>query len=146
MAVPGPITSQQSAGCHTIIRDWGGTLVTGAADVLEMVTPLGETPGDQPAQLELLPDNVSELAVGAAHSRAAGDPAASRPKPVLPRDALDLESATVLDALPLRGGIGTTAVAARAGLAPATVVRCLGTLAAGGFAERCEGGWRARRP
>jgi DNA processing protein len=116
MAVPGPVTSRQSAGCHAIIRDWAGTLVTGAADVLEMVAPPGAGPGGQP-------------------------PAG----PVLPRDALDLESATVLDALPVRGGIGTTAVAARAGLDPATVVRCLGTLAAGGFAERCAGGWRARR-
>jgi DNA processing protein len=34
MAVPGPVTSQQSAGCHTIIRDWGATLVTSAAQVL----------------------------------------------------------------------------------------------------------------
>ncbi|MGH3166265.1 MAG: DNA-processing protein DprA, partial [Trebonia sp.] len=125
MAVPGPVTSQQSAGCHTIIRDWGGTLVTGAADVLEMTAPLGEEP--------------------AASAPAASGPAAGRPKPVLSRDALDLESATVLDALPMRVGIGTTAVAARAGLDPATVVRCLGALAASGFAERCAGGWRVRR-
>lgn len=119
MAVPGPVTSQQSAGCHAIIRDWGGTLVTGAIDVLEMVAPLGED--------------------------AVNRPAASQAKPVLPRDALDLESAAVLDALPIRGGIGTTAVAARAGLDPGTVVRCLGALAAGGLAQRCEDGWRARR-
>lgn len=140
MAVPGPVTSQQSAGCHTIIRDWAGTLVTGAADVLEMAAPLGETPDDQPSQPGLFPDNVSEIG-----ARMAKRPAVSRAQPVLPRDALDLESATVLDALPIRGGIATTAVAARAGLDPATVVRCLGTLAAGGFAERCAGGWRARR-
>lgn len=145
MAVPGPVTSQQSAGCHVIIRDWGGTLVTGAADVLEMVAPLGEAPDGLPVQLELLPDNASDLAAKAASGAAAAPPAAGRAKPVLPRDALDMESAAVLDALPMRGGIGTTAVAARAGVDPGSVVRCLGTLAASGFAERCAGGWRARR-
>jgi len=32
MAVPGPVTSAQSAGCHRIIRDWGASCVTRAAD------------------------------------------------------------------------------------------------------------------
>ena len=35
MAVPGPVTSAQSAGCHRIIRDWGATCVTRADDVIE---------------------------------------------------------------------------------------------------------------
>jgi DNA processing protein len=35
MAVPGPVTSEQSAGCHQIIRDWHATLVTSAADVID---------------------------------------------------------------------------------------------------------------
>jgi DNA processing protein len=38
MAVPGPITSQQSAGCHTIIRDWSGTLVTRPAHLIDAIT------------------------------------------------------------------------------------------------------------
>jgi len=33
--VPGPVTSDTSAGCHTIIRQWRGELVTSAADVIE---------------------------------------------------------------------------------------------------------------
>ena len=41
MAVPGPVTSAQSAGCHRIIRDWGATCVTCAGDVIEMLAPLG---------------------------------------------------------------------------------------------------------
>ena len=41
MAVPGPVTSAQSAGCHRIIREWGATCVTRAADVIEMLSPLG---------------------------------------------------------------------------------------------------------
>lgn len=36
-AVPGPITSAASAGCHRILREYGGACVTAAADVLEMI-------------------------------------------------------------------------------------------------------------
>ena len=64
---------------------------------------------------------------------------------VLDRDQLDLDAAAVLDALPRRGGMGPASIADRAGLDLGTVMRCLGALAAGGFAERCEQGWRARR-
>jgi len=120
MAVPGPITSEMSVGCHRIIREWQGTLVTTTTEVIEHLSPLGTAPA-----VVSTPD---------------------RPvPPVLGRDDLDLESATVLDAMPHRGGMGSIRIAQRAGLPPATVVRCLGELAAGGFTERCEEGWRLRR-
>ncbi len=122
MAVPGPVTSDQSAGCHQIIRDWAGTLVTSAADVIEQLSPLTAVPPPGTA--------------------VPGQPAA---RPVLPRDQLDLDSARVLDAMPRRGGLGTVRVAERAGLAPVTVAGCLGRLATAGFVERCEDGWRLRR-
>jgi DNA processing protein len=35
MAVPGPVTSAMSAGCHQLIREHGAALVTSAADVLQ---------------------------------------------------------------------------------------------------------------
>ena len=41
MAVPGPVTSAQSAGCHRIIREWGASCVTRAADIIELLSPLG---------------------------------------------------------------------------------------------------------
>ncbi|KQZ88871.1 hypothetical protein ASD62_05705 [Phycicoccus sp. Root563] len=40
-AVPGPVTSAVSAGCHVLIRD-GALLVTDTAEVLEAVGPIGE--------------------------------------------------------------------------------------------------------
>lgn len=40
MAVPGPVTSGRSAGCHRMIRD-GAVLVTRVEEVLEEVGPLG---------------------------------------------------------------------------------------------------------
>ncbi|HXV92607.1 MAG TPA: DNA-processing protein DprA, partial [Pseudonocardia sp.] len=49
LAVPGPVTSAVSAGCHRLIRD-GAVLVTRAEEALEAVRPLGaEPPPDPPA-------------------------------------------------------------------------------------------------
>ncbi len=115
MAVPGPVTSAASAGCHLILRDWGGDCVTGAADVAAM---LSFEPGDLAAP---------------------GD------GPVLPRDALDPVTRDILEAVPARGGWGPARIAATAGVSLDTVLRGLGELAAGGFVERCDRGWRIRR-
>ncbi len=115
MAVPGPVTSPASAGCHQIIRDWGAVCVTGARDVLELLAFPGD---DLPAGLR---------------------------GPVLPRDALDPDSRRVLEAVPARAGRGPARIAVSAGVDFDTVLRCLGALAAGGFVERCDRGWRLRK-
>ncbi|MGH4025360.1 MAG: DNA-processing protein DprA, partial [Pseudonocardiaceae bacterium] len=41
MAVPGPITSALSVGCHQLVREEQAVLVTRVAEVLEAVSPLG---------------------------------------------------------------------------------------------------------
>jgi DNA processing protein len=61
------------------------------------------------------------------------------------RDNLDDDSARVLDALPTRGGAGTSTIAVEAGVDLDTVLRCLGELAGLGFIERCDRGWRLRK-
>jgi DNA processing protein len=121
MAVPGPVTSAQSAGCHRIIREWGATCVTCAADVVELLSPLTD-PGTT-------------------------GPAAPRPRSQGPsRDDLDSDSARVLDAFPARGAAGPATIAAEAGVDLDTVLRCLGLLAGSGFIERSDRGWRLCKP
>lgn len=44
MAIPGPVTSPQSAGCHALIRDGVADLVCGVRDVLRHVDPQGVEP------------------------------------------------------------------------------------------------------
>ncbi len=63
---------------------------------------------------------------------------------MLPRDLLDPVTSRVLDAVPARAGRGPARIAVTAGVDFDTVMRCLGELAAGGFVERCERGWRIR--
>ncbi|HEX4661792.1 MAG TPA: DNA-processing protein DprA [Streptosporangiaceae bacterium] len=115
MAVPGPVTSDMSQGCHEIIREWGAVCVTRAQDVIEHVSPVGE------------------------------GLAARRLAPARPRDSLDPVSAAVLEAVPGRGGGGPAVIAAAAGVDLNTAIGCLGALAAGGFVERCARGWRIRK-
>jgi DNA processing protein len=150
MAVPGPVTSDQSAGCHRIIRDWQATLVTTAAEVIEHLSPIGATlePTTRPAPTDPA-DNIGP----ADNIDPAGPADPPRPKssrrrrlrPALDLDAMDLETTQVLDAMPGRGGMATTRIAQRAGVAPTTAVRCLAALAASGFVERCDEGWRLSR-
>jgi DNA processing protein len=119
MAVPGPVTSTQSAGCHEAIRDWGAVCVTSAHDVMQMLEFAAEGPAE----------------------RETGRPR----QPVLARDLLDPDSTRVLEAIPSRAGKGPARIAIAAGVDFDTVMRCLGGLAAGGFGERCDRGWRLRR-
>jgi len=116
LAVPGPVTSPASAGCHLVIRDWGAGLVTGAQDVL------------------------GHLSFGA------DDLASQPGGPALPRDELDPVSRAVLEAVPARTGWGPARIAVSAGVDFDTVLRCLGQLAAAGHVERCPRGWRIRPP
>src|SRR6185437_16994059 len=51
MAVPGPITSDLSAGCHQILREWQGMLVTSAAEVIECLSPIAAASGQAPPAL-----------------------------------------------------------------------------------------------
>jgi DNA processing protein len=131
MAVPGPVTSRQSVGCHQIIRELGATCVTCAADIIELVSPLGAP--------EMLASAGGQWPT-ALPTRGPADPG-SPPS----RDELDLDSIRVLDALPARGGAGPSTIAIEAGVDLDTVLRCLGLLAGCGFIERCDRGWRLRR-
>jgi len=115
MSVPGPITSTMSAGTNDLLKQPESACVTSAADVIEIVGEFG-------ADLAPLPE-----------------------KPVDPRDALDATTSRVLDAVPLRAAVGAARIARTAGIDAVQVGRELGRLAAGGFIENIEGGWRKKR-
>ncbi|MET8158095.1 DNA-processing protein DprA [Sphaerisporangium sp. NPDC005289] len=114
-AVPGPVTSEMSAGCHRLIRRAEAVCVTSARDVIELVGAIGDDLAPEPRG------------------------------PVLPRDRLDEETRAVLEAVPARSGAGPATIAVAAGVDLATVLSCLGALAAAGYVERSDRGWRLRR-
>lgn len=116
MAVPGPVTSTMSAGTNQLLRQPDVHCVTGVGDVVELVGAMGT---DLAPQLALPSD---------------------------PRDDLDETSRRVLDAVPVRRAAGPASIAVTAGIAPAYVLRALGGLAARGFVERVDAGWRLAKP
>ncbi|MFF5245245.1 DNA-processing protein DprA [Streptosporangium sp. NPDC000095] len=113
-AVPGPVTSEFSVGCHRLIRQGRATCVTGPEEVIELVGTMGTDLAPEPRG------------------------------PVLPRDRLDPESRKVVEVMPTRVGVGPATIAVAAGVDLETVLSCLGGLAAAGYVERVSRGWRLR--
>ncbi len=58
-AVPGPVTSSASAGCHALLRN-GAELVTRADDIVELVGRIGELAPEEPHPTTAL-DGLSEV-------------------------------------------------------------------------------------
>lgn len=112
MAVPGPVTSAMSAGCHALLREPDTTLVTSAAEVLDRIGRIG--------------DDLAPLLLG----------------PVLPRDVLGSEARRVLEAVPAVRAVGPARIAVTAGVDQRSVLRSLGALHFEGFVEQTESGWR----
>lgn len=112
MAVPGPVTSMSSAGCHEMIRSGMAALVTDTDDAAEMLGAIGE------------------------------DLAPCRRGPVHDTDGLDHLALRVRDALPAGAGSAATRLAEVAGLGERDVRAALGRLELAGLARRDASGWR----
>jgi DNA processing protein len=112
MAVPGPITSASSHGPHILVREKGALLVTGVADILEAVAPLGQHLTRYPRGEERPTDRLSELAQ------------------------------RVLDAVPVNAGAPEHSIGRTAGLAADAVRTGLVELTRAGLVEQLGTGWR----
>lgn len=115
MAVPGPITSAMSVGCHEVLRQPDVHLVTGVPHVLDLVGSIGA--------------DLAPVARGPEH----------------PRDQLDPTERRLLEALLIRKPLSSEAVAARAGVAARDAMRILPGLVHRGFARRREHGFVVAR-
>jgi DNA processing protein len=118
-AVPGPVTSAASAGCHRLLREGVAVCVTDADEVSELAGLTGSTL--TPAEL-------------------AADTDARRPT-----DHLEPMTRRVLDALPRRTPIGVGQVAAAAGVSAVEAGAALGVLELDGWAVRKGGTWLLAR-
>ena len=114
-AVPGPVTSPTSAGCHRLIREYDAVCVTDAAEMAELV---GGQAG-QPALFDL-PDGDGANTGSSARSS---------------------EQTRVFDALSARSPRPVSDIARRAGLSTAAVRGALGALDLEGAVRERETGW-----
>lgn len=121
-AVPGPVTSIASAGCHRLLREGVAVCVTDAAEVRELAGVIGS--------------GVSAVADAAQ---------AADERAVRGRDALDPLSQRVLDALSCRAPTELDRVASLAGVTVAEARGAAGLLELDGWVIRRGGGWVAVR-
>jgi DNA processing protein len=115
-AVPGPVTSMTSAGCHHEVREGRATLVTSADEVIDLVGDLGV--------------DASEPRRGA----------------VLDTDRLGPTDSAVLGAVPIRAAVDLDTIVRLTNERPFVVLAALGRLEGEGFVTRTGHGWRKRPP
>lgn len=115
MAVPGPITSNTTTGCHLKIRDGQAQLVTSGDDVRSLLEPVGALDVDGQYELALQPDAIQRLS----------------------RNEL-----RIYDALPTQGSRGTSEVAEDAGLPIPLTVHILVDLQRRGLVARDGASWQ----
>ncbi len=119
MAVPGPVTSAMSVGCHALLQREKAVLVTSVEDVLAVVGSIGE--------------GLTPTAVGRA--RRSSDLRSEL-------DALDPTARAVFEGLPARRYARPEEVAARSGVSALDVIRALPALEDAGLLERDGSGLR----
>jgi DNA processing protein len=115
-AVPGPITSPASSGCHRLIREYDAVCVTSA-------------------------DEMAELATGAALPEPALAPVAASDRRINATATGGAEETRLLDALSTRRSRPIADIAARSGLSAAEVMATLGRLELAGRVTEDEGSW-----
>lgn len=111
-AVPGPVTSATSVGCHRMIADGVAQLVTDARDIARLAEPDGE-------------DSVTH----------------GRPGGAKPTDGLDAQQVRVYDAVPARGSSTIGEIAFACGLEIRVVRSALAALETGGLITGNGSGW-----
>jgi DNA processing protein len=120
-AVPGPVTSAASAGCHKLLRETPAICVTNADEMAELVS------GDDPRQI------VESAAVARGIARAT---------PISPGIDPTGTRVRLLDALSDRSGRSVVRIGEISGLAADRVRAELGLLELEGIVRELPGGWQ----
>ncbi|AWB81685.1 DNA-protecting protein DprA [Corynebacterium yudongzhengii] len=115
MAVPGPITSTTSLGCHQRIRHNRAQLVTSGADIRGLLEALSACDTEQQYELAFAPDEIQ---------------------------ALSRNELRIFDALPRREARETDAIAREAGMTVPLTVTLLVELSRRGLVVREDTCWR----
>ena len=124
-AVPGPVTSPASAGCHRLLREYDAVCVVDAEQMAELASAGA-------ARVQALGDN----------EEASPENRVERPGPT---GTMSPERLRVLDAMSTRSPRGVDDIARRAGLPAMTVMGELAVLDADGVVAFRGEGWVRRR-
>lgn len=123
-AVPGPVTSAASAGCHKLLRETPAVCVTNADEMAELVAGDPPPAADDPPPAET------------------GHPPTRRSAPISPAIDPTGTRVRVLDALSDRSGRSVTRIGQLTGLAADRVRAELGLLELEGIVRELPAGWQ----
>jgi DNA processing protein len=123
MAVPGPVTSSMSVGCHKLLAAERNRaeLVTGVDDVLLLIGGAGDLPATGSITRPRVPGLREQL------------------------DGVDPTAQRVFDGFPARRAITAEELVVTSGLTLSDVIRSLPLLELSGLVEETAGGYRLRR-
>ena len=143
LAVPGPVTSAMSVGCHRLLQrdEQPAHLVTSVADILGFCSLTGSTAGAEPGRSSAACGDDRHSAIEPATAgRAARLGAAGR-------DGLDPAAQTVLDGFPARQSVTEAELSRLSGQPVPAVLAALPILLARGLIAGSREGYRlARKP
>jgi len=121
LAVPGPVTSMMSAGCHHLVREGGATLAGTSSDVLECLLPADQA-----------------LAMSVRRTRETSEAMS------VPADSLTAVQARIRDLLPSSGEATLDHLRIASGLSVPELLSTLGALSSAGFVAAEGSGWVRR--
>lgn len=139
MAVPGPVTSALSVGCHLLLAERFAQLVTSADDVLTAL-------GGRSQRLGYAHESDAQLSGGEIPGAASVSAEVPGADPHHPTDGLPPDAARVYDALPTSAWTQVHELVVESGVIGPTVIRALTVLELHGLAERRGPQWRRCRP
>jgi DNA processing protein len=131
-AVPGPVTTAHSIGCHRLLRDYDATCVTSGDEMLQLVEPLQTAVQVSPGQQDASRTSAASQASAPASAAAPGSERHEDDEPRARR---------LIDALSARTPRRPLDLARRSGLSERDVVAELGALQLRGAAKATGGGW-----
>jgi DNA processing protein len=128
-AVPGPVTSPSSAGCHRLIREFDATCVTTVDEIMELAA-------------ENLREAVRQRGAAADGEGQFSDPVVELDIDLGTGQRRSPEQVRVLDALSARSARSPADVARRSGLSVSAVEGVLGILGLEGAVREGDSGWK----
>lgn len=143
-AVPGPITSSTSVGCHQLIQAGTASLIAGAADALSLCASAAEPSLFDTGALDELAaggDLGEYTAASAAVTSAVGSPVDTRTHRAAVNPVRDPLLIRTLDALGVRAARTVDDLSRRSGLSSTDLRACLSELELLGHARESAGKW-----
>ncbi|MCU1482448.1 MAG: dprA [Subtercola sp.] len=145
-AVPGPVTSPSSAGCHRLLREYNAECVTSSEEVIGLFMPVGETLAVRGGDRGAASHSAGAAGEGSAGGTGSAGGADGEMRSADGAARRSGETLRLMDALSSRSARRTEELAKRAGLGIDRTRALLGVLQVAGDVIEVDLGWKKIEP